>query len=60
MNPKVVEILFSKQHQEDNYPSLTFGDDIQTAISKKHLSLVLDPKLGFDKHISSKILNAIK
>ena len=61
MNPKVVEILFSKKRQEDNYPSLTFfGDNIQTAISQKYLSLVLDPKLDFDKHINNKILNAIK
>ena len=42
-NKQVVEILFSEKHGKDNYPPLNFnGDNVQTAISQKHLGLVLD------------------
>ena len=56
-NKQAVEILFSKkQHEKDNYPPLNFnGDNVQTAISQKHLGLVLDSKLDFSEHISNKI-----
>ena len=56
-NKQAVEILFSKkQHEKDNYPPLNSnGDNVQTAISQKHLSLVLDSKLDFNEHISNKI-----
>ena len=51
-NKQAVEILFSKkQHEKDNYPPLNFnGDNVQTAISQKHLGLVLDYKLDFNEH----------
>ena len=56
-NKQAAEILFSKkEHEKDNYPPLNFnGDNIQTAISQKHLGLVLDSKLDFNEHISNKI-----
>ena len=55
-NKQAVEMLFSKKREKDNYPLLTFnGDKIQTAISQKHLRLVLDSKLDFNEHISNKI-----
>ena len=56
-NKQAVEILFSKkQHEKDNYPPLNFnGDNVQTAISQKHLGLVLDSKLDFNEHINNKI-----
>ena len=56
-NKQAVEILFSKkQHEKDNYPPLNFnGDNVQTAISRKHLGLVLDFKLEFNERISNKI-----
>ena len=56
-NKQAVEILFSKkQHEKDNYPRLNFnGDKVQTAISQKHLGLVLDSKLDFNENISKKI-----
>ena len=56
-NKQAVEILFSKkQHEKNNYPPLNFNrDNVQTAISQKHLSLVLDSKLDFNEHISNKI-----
>ena len=56
-NKQAVEILFSKkQHEKDNYPPLNSNrDNVQTAISQKHLSLVLDSKLNFNEHISNKI-----
>ena len=55
-NKQAVEILFSKKHENDNYPRLNFnGNNVQTAISQKHLGLVLDFKLDFNEHISNKI-----
>ena len=56
-NKQAVEILFSKkQHEKDNYPRLNFnGDKVLTAISQKHLGLVLDSKLDFNEQISNKI-----
>ena len=51
-----MEIFFSKKNEKDNYPPLTFnGDNIQTAISQKHLGLVLDSKVDFNEYISNKI-----
>ena len=53
---QAVEILFSKKHEKDNYPPLNFnGDKVQTAISQKHLGLVIDSKLDFNEHICNKI-----
>ena len=55
-NKQVVEILFSKKHEKDNYPPLNFnGDKVQTAISQKHLGLFIDSKLDFNEHICNKI-----
>ena len=55
-NKETIEILFSKKREKDNYPPLTFnGNNVQTAISQKHLGLVLDSKLDFNEHISNKI-----
>ena len=56
-NKYAVEILFSKkQHEKGNYPPLHFNvNKVQTAISQKHLGLVLDAKLDFNEHISNKI-----
>ena len=51
-NKQAVEILFSKKHEK--YPPLNFnGNNVQTAISQKHLCLVLDSKLDFNEHISN-------
>ena len=60
-NKQAVEILFSKkQHEKDNYPPLNSnGDNIQTAISQKHLGLVLDSKLDFNEQ-AIRSINAIK
>ena len=56
-NKRAVEILFSKrQHEKNNYSPVNFnGDKVQTAISQKHLGLVLDSKLDFNEDISNKI-----
>ena len=32
-----------------------YGDNVQPAVSQKHLGLVLDSKLDFNKHINNKI-----
>ena len=53
---QAVEILFSKKHEKDNYLPLNFnGDNVQTAISQKHLGLVLDSKLDFNELRNNKI-----
>ena len=55
-NKQAREIIFSKMHERDDYPPLNFnGNNIQTAISQKHLGLLLDSKLDFNKHINNKI-----
>ena len=56
-NKQAVEILFSKrQPEKNNYSPVNFnGDKVQTAISQKHLGLVLDSKLDFNEDISNKI-----
>ena len=56
-NKQAVGILFSKkQHEKYNYPPLNFnGDKVRTAITQKHVGLVLDSKLGFNEHINNKI-----
>ena len=56
-NKQAVEITFSKkQDEKGNYPPLNFnGNKFQTAVSQKHLDLVLDFKLDFNEHISNKI-----
>ena len=54
-NNQAVEIVFSRKREKDNYPPLTFNDTVQTAISQKHLGLVLDSKLDFNEDISNKI-----
>ena len=55
-NKQAVEILFSKKQEKDNHLPLNFnGDNVPTAISQKHLGLVLDSKLDFNEHISNKI-----
>ena len=39
-NKQAVEILFSKKREKDNYSPLNFsGDNVQRAISQKHLGL---------------------
>ena len=54
-NKQAVKILFSKIHEKDNYPPLSFnGNNLQTAISQKHLGLVLDSKLDFNEHKNKK------
>ena len=62
LNKQAAEILFSKnQHEKDNYPPLNFnGNKVQTAISQKHLGLVLDSKSDFNEHMSDKIKNCNK
>ena len=55
-NKQAVEILFSKIREKDNHPPLTFNDNnVQIAISQKHLGLVFDSKLDSNEHISNNI-----
>ena len=54
-NEQFVVVCFSKKMEKNNQPSLTFnGDNVQGAISQKHLGLVFDSKLDFNEHIKKK------
>ena len=49
-------MLFSHQVNSDDHAKLTFnGDQVQQCSSQKHLQLVLDNKLDFNKHLDEKI-----
>ena len=53
-NEQFVVNCFSKKMEKNNQPSLTFnGDNVQCAISLKHLGLVFDSKLDFNEHINN-------
>ena len=58
---QAVEVCFSKKLSTANQPVLKFnGIDIITCESHKHLGLILDKKLIFDRHLDEKILKANK
>ena len=49
-------MLFSDKINSDDHPKLTFnGNQVQLCSSQKHLRLILDNKLDFNKHLDEKI-----
>ena len=53
---QAIEICFSHKRENENYPSLVFNDTkVQLANSQKHLGLILDSKLDFNKYIDNEI-----
>ena len=49
-------MLFSRQVNSDDHPKLTFNSNqVQRCSSQKHLGLILDNKLDFNKHLDEKI-----
>ena len=58
-NKQATEILFHCKKSSPNHPKLIFNG---TAISKvneqKHLGLILDSSLSFEKHLNEKIMKA--
>ena len=53
---QVIEIYFFHKRDNENYPLLVFNDTkVQLVNSKKHLGLILDSQLDFNKSIDNKI-----
>ena len=60
-NKQAIEVCFSNKRDRGNYLPLHFNStNVQVVDSQKHLGLVLDSKLNFNKHIESKITKCNK
>ena len=50
------EVLFSNKATKANHPNIIFnGSTVQKSGNEKHLGLILDEKLTFNDHITSKL-----
>ena len=55
------EVLFSKNVTKTNHPNIIFnGNTVQKSANQKHLGLILDEKLTFNDHITSKLTTVNK
>ena len=55
------QVLFSNKAKKANHPNITFnGNTMQKSAIQKHLGLILDEKLTFNDHITSKLTTANK
>ena len=53
---QATEVLFSCEKSSPNHPQLIFnGTDVVNVSEQKHLGLLLEPGLSFEKHLSGKI-----
>ena len=60
-NKQATELLFSQKKIKPIHPPLYFNDVEVTKVTEhKHLGLILDEKLCFEKHINEKIKIALK
>ena len=58
---QAAEVLFSCKKSSQNHPQLIFnGIAVAKVNDQKHLGLVLDSRLSFEKHINEKIIKAKK
>ena len=58
---QATEVLFSCKLNSPNHPQLIFnGSAVAKANEQKHLGLILDSRLSFEKHLSEKIIKAKK
>ena len=56
---QATEMIFSCKKIKQNHPQLLFnGDEVAKVDDQKHLGLILDPKLSFQKHLNEKISKA--
>ena len=61
LNKQDTELLFSCEKKSPNHPSLFFNESVvPTVIEQKHLGLILDSKLSFERHVNEKIIKAKK
>ena len=55
------EVLFSCKKSNPNHPQLIFnGTIVEKVNDQKHLGLILDSSLSFDKHLNEKMIKAKK
>ena len=58
---QATEVLFSCKKSSPNHPQLIFnGIAVAKVNDQKHLGLILDSRLSFEKHINEKIIKAKK
>ena len=58
---QATEVLFSCKKYSPNHPKLIFnGTDVVKVNEQKHLGLILDSRLTFERHIIEKIIKAKK
>ena len=58
---QATEVLFSCKKSSPNHPQLIFnGISVAKVKDQKHLGLILDSSLSFEKHINEKIIKAKK
>ena len=58
---QATEILFSCKNVSPNHPHLIFNGTVVAKMNEqKHLGLILDSKLSFEKHINEKMIKAKK
>ena len=55
------EVLLSNKATKTNHPNVIFnGNKVQNSANQKHLGLILDEKLTFNDHITSKLTTVNK
>ena len=55
------EVLFTNKFEKRNHPNIIFnGNMVQKSASQKHFGLILDEKLAFNDHITSKLTTVNK
>ena len=58
---QAAEVLFSCKKSNPNHPQLIFNGTTVTKVNdQKHLGLILDSSLSFEKHLNEKIIKAKK
>ena len=60
-NKQATELLFSCKKNSPNHPSLFFNGTVVPKVNKqKHLGLILESKLSFERHLDENIIKAKK
>ena len=60
-NKQATEVLFSCKKDSPNHPDLIFNNNVVTKVNEqKHLGLILESSLSFEKHLDEKIIKAKK
>ena len=58
---QATEVLFSCKNNVQNHPHIIFNGTVVTKVKhQKHLALILESNLSFEKHLSEKIRKAKK